>query len=167
MKKQLLLATLLISFSFMQAQNIFFKKFGTSADVVRTFLQTRNNLNFILDTDEMIIASTGNMVMTYHFGPDGLYQTMLQKTFETRKECLDTHAEVESYYDLLRANVVEMENSKTEAHFIAEKNREVHEVLRVSTKDDNRLQMVTYSLDLSPKANNSVENTPLISMANW
>lgn len=131
------------------SQNPLMKPFGTSYQEVEQFLQKRNcTLTY---EEDLIVAKKGEISLEYLFRNDRLYQMSIEKQFDKKKASEEAMESFRAHYQLVGAEVVEMEQGKSASSFVALRGRDLNEVsCRRGDSKQMNLRLTSRNLDFYP-----------------
>jgi hypothetical protein len=147
MKKFYILIALITCFFAASAQSLLTQDFGRTYDEVKAFLGTKSFAAASFDQADIITARTAGFAITYHFNEGVLYKTVTVKSYSDAKEAKLSMETFRTYYSLLQAEQLNMENKGNEERFVAIHGRELHEVSRFAY-EKTAIQVTQSAMDL-------------------
>lgn len=144
-----LLALCILAIVGLNAQNPLMKEFGSSYQEVQKFLESRNCK--LTTEQDLILVHKGTLILEYHFQDDHLYQMTIEKVFDRRKDSEEAMDAFRNHYNLVGAELIEMEEGRKKEFFVAIAGRDLNEVTRYATEaDEMRVQLVSRNFDFYP-----------------
>ncbi|MEM0999726.1 MAG: hypothetical protein AAGN35_21890 [Bacteroidota bacterium] len=143
MKLSFTLISILFCSTGLFAQSALNCDLGLSYHKVETFLGAKSFVTVNYESADRIVARTENHVVTYYFHQEVLYKTDLVVSFANEKDAAETVRSFRNYYDLARAEILDLDTDKDHPRFAALHGREIHEVAQVNL--DRRTTQVRQS----------------------
>lgn len=156
MKTIITLFILILSSTFLQAQSVVNCELGLPYTHVIELLNSRSYVTSTYDGESRVVARNENYVLTYYFHDGSLYKTDMVINYPNRKAAESMVESFRNYYDLARADVIDLDSDKDHPRFAALHGRQLHEVVQVR-QDRNTVQVRQTKLDLDRCPGNDLQ----------
>lgn len=156
MKISITLIVLVLSSPFLHAQSALNCELGLPYTHVVSMLNSKSYVASTYDGEKRVVARNENYVVTYYFHDGSLFKTDMVITYSSRKQAESTVESFRNYYDLARADVIDLDSDKNHPRFAALHGRQLHEIAQVHL-DRHTIQVRQTKMDLDRCPGNDLQ----------